>query len=242
MVRRAVNILSQVKIALAVTVVAATLQALYNPGKAVILGPPGAEQTIYLSFGLFKVFGFLTLSLLGARALYLQQTERNNLRKADLFLFAMLIGTLLLAVCVLAGMKVIQSEAFIERWGVGTPQSVAAATMFALFFMASIPFYRRQYYDISAIMNVKNSELALIRGNLQENRRFLNTATKKFSLLFLPLFCAHIVILKTSADSNLRIAASLADGLVTCAMALALAYAIAAAQRVTAKDAKKRAC
>ena len=242
MVRRAVNILSQVKIALVVTLVAATLQALYNPGKAVILGSPGAEQAIYLSFGLLKVFGFLTLSLLGARALYLEQTEQNNLRKADLFLFAMLIGTLLLAMCVLIGMKVIQSEAFIERWGAGTPQSVAAATMFALFFVASIPLYRRQYYDISAIMNVKNSELALIRGNLQENSRFLNAATKKFSLLFLPLFCAHIVILKTSADGDSRITASLADGLVTCAMALALAYAIAAAQRVTANGAKKRAC
>jgi hypothetical protein len=242
MLLRAVNMLSQVKIALAVTVVAATLQALYNPGKAVILGPPGAEQSIYLSFGLFKVFGFLTLSLLGARALYLQQTKSDNLFKADLFLFAMLIGTLLLAVCVLFGMKVIQSEAFIERWGVGTPQSVAAATMFALFFVASIPFYRRQYYDISAIMNVKSSELALIRGNLQENSRFINAATKKFSLLFLPLFCAHIVFLKSSADSESRITASLADGLVTCAMALALAYAIAAAQKVTANEAKKRVC
>ena len=44
--------------AVAVAVAAATLQALYNPGKAVILGPPGMEQTIYLSFSLFKVIGF----------------------------------------------------------------------------------------------------------------------------------------------------------------------------------------
>ena len=237
MILQMANVLLRVKIALVVTAMASALQAIYQPSKVDLYGPMGQELTTYLLFGLLKVIGFLVLSLLCARALYPQRAIDNNLRKADTFLFAMMMGTLLLAVYVFAGMRFIESEAFIGRWGAGIPQNIAAATMFAVFLAASIPYYKRQCYDIAVIVNVGTDELTAIKGNSRKNSQFINTLILKFSLFFLPLFGLHILLLvKISADKHFSIVTPFADALVTCAMALTFGYAVAITLRAMSDE------
>ena len=227
MIQPLANMLSRVKIALAVTAMASTLQVIYHPSKDTLHGPVGGELTTFLLFGLLKVLGFMTLSLLCARALYTRKTLDGDLRKADMFLFAMVMGALLLALYVFAGMKAIQSEAFLSRWGGGTPQSIAIAIMVAAFLVLSIPHYRRQFYDMAVIVNAEAKELAKIRNDSEKNSRFVKTLAKKFAIYLLPLLGVHIFILKMSAKTTVSIASSLADGFVTCVLAIASGYAIA---------------
>lgn len=231
MILHVANVLPRVRIALAVTVMAAALQVMYHPGRATLYGPLGLELTTFLLFGLLKVLGFMTLSLLSARSLYIRETRESDLRKADTFLFAMVMGALLLALYVFAGIRAIQSEAFVSRMGTGIPQGIAVAIMIALFFLSCMPYYRRQYYDMAVIVNVGTKELETIRQNPDENSRFCRTLTRKCALYLLPLLAAHIFVLKMSIRSHMPIATSLADGFVTCALALALGYAIASSLR-----------
>ena len=216
MIQPLANMLSRVKIALAVTAMASTLQVIYHPSKDTLHGPVGGELTTFLLFGLLKVLGFMTLSLLCARALYTRKTLDGDLRKADMFLFAMVMGALLLALYVFAGMKAIQSEAFLSWWGAGTA-----------FLVLSIPHYRRQYYDMAVIVNAEAKELTKIRNDSEKNSRFVKTLAKKFAIYLLPLLGVHIFILKMSAKTTVSIASSLADGFVTCVLAIASGYAIA---------------
>ncbi|WP_375398869.1 hypothetical protein [uncultured Sphingomonas sp.] len=141
------------------------------------------------------------------------------------------MGALLLALYVFAGMRVIQSEAFVSRMGTGIPQGIAVAIMIALFFLSCMPLYRRQYYDMAVIVNVGTKQLETIRQNPDENSRFIRTLTRKCALYLLPLLVAHIFVLKMSIRSHMPIATSLADGFVTCALALASGYAIASTLR-----------
>ena len=234
MILHVANVLPRVRIALAVTVMAAALQAMYHPGKATLYGPLGLELTTFLLFGLLKVLGFMTLSLLCARSLYIQETRESDLRKADTFLFAMVMSVLLLALYVFAGMRAIQSEAFVSRMGTWIPQGIAVAIMIVLFFLCCMPYYRRQYYDMAVIVNVGIKQLEIIRQNPDENSRFVRTLSRKCALYLLPLLVAHIFVLKISVRSHMPIATSLADGFVTCALALTLGYAIASSLRETA--------
>lgn len=221
------NVLPRVKIALAVTALASTLQVIYHPGKGALYGPLGLELTTFLLFGLLKVLGFMTLSLVCARTLYVQRTGDSDLRKADMFLFTTVMGALLLALYVFAGMRAIQSETFVSRIGTGIPQGIAVAIMMALFFLSCMPYYRRQYYDMAVIVNVGTKELDIIRKNPDKNSRFAKTLAKKCAIYLLPLLGAHILVLKMSIKSHMPLATSLTDGLVTCALALASGYAIA---------------
>lgn len=228
---RVIDVIGRVRIAFAVTAVAAMLQALYHPSKATIYGPMGIELTTFLLFGLIKVLGFLTLSLLCARVLCMPDAVGGNVRKADTYLLALLSGTLSLAVCVFLGMRAIQADAFVDRWGTGLPQAVAGAIMVALFFLVTAPLSKRQYYDMAVIANLGGAELIKIRDKPVYNSQFVRALAKYVALYFLPLFGVYVLIAKISSGKSIPVVASLANAAITCALAVASGYAIAAALR-----------
>lgn len=231
--------LPRIRIALAVTAAAATLQAVYHPSKSVLYGPLNGELMTFLMFGLIKVLGFGALSLLCARELCHQLSQDRTLRKADTFLFAMLTATLLLALYLFVGVRTIRSEVFIAQFGAGTPQAIAVAILAVLMIAIITPYYRRQYYDQAIIINVGADDLQRIQGDRNANSLFVKTFTKKLAFAYLPLLAVHVYIVKNLLNDRMFIAPPIADGFVTCALALILGYAIAATHREMASGLKR---
>lgn len=231
MIGKVTGAMSRTKIALAVTFVAATLQLAYRPGKDILYGPFSIELGVFLCFAFMKVAALAVLGLLFARELYSDAPQNTTLRKANKYLFLMLLGCLALAFYLLLGLRLIRSESFIAQFGSGMPQAIVIVTMIIMLLAAFAPLYHRQYHDLATIINAKAKDIDMLRKNKTANGQFLTLFSKKLAYLYLPLFGVHIVIVKFLLNDSLVLISYVADGIVTCALALAMGYAIAAAHR-----------